>query len=317
MNSVLDQPPEVLFPDEFCRPSFQMGPYDNAAMARNSEIARAAEGPPAIDWPGYFGPGRHFTLTLNGREALAFAVADLGLRRDDEILIVTTTEGPYVSSCVTDTISRYCRWSRQRSGRTRAVVLIHEFGFPARLPPDLAGAGLPIIEDCAYARGSQNREGTVAAIGDYVVWSFSKAFPMPYGGLLKSPGPVALRSALSPPASRQLPVLISHYLRELPAACRRRREFFEQYRERFAAVGLHPLFEPGVAAVPHGFIVGLPEQHVAETIKPLLHAAGVISSVFYGGGGYFLPNHQSLSGAAIDYIVANFVAALREARNTV
>lgn len=81
MDASFFQPPEVLFADEFCRPSFQMGPYDNSAMARNFEITQAAEPLPEVDWPRYFGAGSHFTLTANGREAIALALADLAPRR--------------------------------------------------------------------------------------------------------------------------------------------------------------------------------------------------------------------------------------------
>src|SRR6266478_6619666 len=98
------QPPEVLFADEFNRPIFRMGPYDNAAMAENFELART-ERMPEIDWQQYFGVGGAFTLTRNGREAICLAVAHLGLAQDDEILIETTSGSSYVSSCVTDHIS--------------------------------------------------------------------------------------------------------------------------------------------------------------------------------------------------------------------
>jgi perosamine synthetase len=161
-----------------------MGPYDNAAMAQNFEMARSTDRAPDIDWPRYLGAGNYFTLTLNGREAISLAIADLGVAADDEILIVTTSGSSYVSGCVTQMISRYCRWSRHRSERTRAIFVIHEFGFPARLDDDLLESGLPIIEDCAYALGSQNEYGTVGRRGEYVIYSFAKAFPMAYGGLL-------------------------------------------------------------------------------------------------------------------------------------
>jgi DegT/DnrJ/EryC1/StrS aminotransferase family len=303
------QPPEVLFADPFNRPQFNMGPYDNAAMARNFEIA-ASPTAAETDWKRFFGGVGSLLLTRNGREAICLALADLGLVGDDEVLIETTSGSRYVSRCVTDSIEQYCCWSRRLGGRTRAVLLIHEFGFPARLSSAAAAAGLPVIEDCAYALGSQNAEGTLGAIGDYVVYSLSKALPLPFGGVLKPQRPVGGASALSGQARRDLPRLLAHYLPGLEAACRRRRELFETYRAGFAAAGLSPLFEPGAAAVPHAFVVALPDQKRAEAIKPRLRAAGVISSVFYGGGGYFLPNHQSLSPAAIDYIIAHFIAAL-------
>jgi hypothetical protein len=146
-----------------------------------------------------------------------------------------------------------------------------------------------------------------------VIYSFSKAFPMPYGGLLKSRRPTIHASALSAAAQDQLPRLVAYYLSNLAAAGCLRCEFFDQYKERFAAEGFRPLFEPGPGVVPHSFIVAMPDQKTAEAMKPQLRSAGINSSVFYGGGGYFLPNHQSLSKAAIDYIVAHFVTAFNRA----
>jgi dTDP-4-amino-4,6-dideoxygalactose transaminase len=171
---------------------------------------------------------------------------------------------------------------------------------------------LPIIEDCAYALGSQNAEGTIGSMGDSVIYSFSKALPVPYGGLLKSRQRPARASALSAAAQRELPLLLAYYLGGLEQACRRRSEIFEEYRSRFAPEGLLPLFGPEPTAVPHSFVVEVPDQRRAEAMKPLLNAAGIISSVFYGGGGYFLPNHQCLSEAAIDYIIARFLIAFQQ-----
>lgn len=191
--------------------------------------------------------------------------------------------------------------------------MIHEFGFPARLPVELLDRGLPIIEDCAYAFGSQNAEGNVGNLGDYVIYSLPKAVPVPYGGLLKCRYPLECRATVTPAMQRGLNWRLAHYLPRLGKALVRRREVFEAYRRGFAAHGQHPLFEPGPAVVPHAFVLALPDQALAERMKPRLTAAGILSSVFYGGGGYYLPNHQSLSDAAIRFIVATVLAALREA----
>jgi hypothetical protein len=307
------QSPEVLFPDEFNRPRFLMGPYDNAAMVRNFALALANGPEPEIDWAAYFGPGDFCTLTRNGREAIAIALEDLDLAGDDEVLLATTSGGPYVSRCVTDAISRFCRWSWHHSDRTRAIFLIHEFGFPAQLSDALLASGLPVIEDCAYALGSQNEAGTVGRLGQYVIYSFSKALPMPYGGLLKSRRSPVRPTEMSAAAQRELPRLIAHYLPGLAASCQRRREVFRQYLSLLAADGFSPRFELGPAAAPYGFVVAMADQKKAEAMKPRINAAGITSSVFYGNGGYYLPNHQSLSDAAVEYIVANFLAAFREA----
>ncbi|MBS0363051.1 MAG: DegT/DnrJ/EryC1/StrS aminotransferase family protein [Proteobacteria bacterium] len=312
MTQPHQQSPEALFPDEFKRPTLGMGPFEAPALQRNLDIVRAAPAGHQMDWSRWFGAGEAFTLTLSGREAIGFALDDLALPRDAEVLIVTTTGGPYISACVTETIEARCRWSRTPGPATRAILVIHEFGFPAALPPELTAMGLPIIEDVAYALGSQTPDGRVGRMGDYIVYSFPKSMPLSFGGLLKSPRPVAGVGTLSDQARRELPILVDHYMGGIEAAYARRRELYGLYTERFADVGFSPLLrlEPGI--VPHAFIIALPDQARATAMKPRLHEVGVISSVYYGGGGYFLPNHQELSDAAVEYIVANF-AAVHEA----
>jgi dTDP-4-amino-4,6-dideoxygalactose transaminase len=289
-----------------------MGPHDNAALQLNYELLEnAGDATVDIDWECYVGSGGACTLTLNGREAIALALADVQLSPGDEILILTTTGSAYISRCVTDTIAGFCGWSRQRSERTRAIFVIHEFGFPCAVPAALLGAGLPIIEDCAYALGSQNPQGTVGLIGDYTIYSFSKALPVAFGGLLRTRRGGVHASRLSAQASRGLPVLLAHHLPKLAESCLRRRRNFERYRALFAAAGLRPLLEPTPEVVPHSFVVAMDDQRQAEAMKPILYEAGIISSVFYGGGGYYLPNHQSMSDAAVEYVVAHFSEALQ------
>lgn len=305
-------PPEVLFSDEYNRPVFQMGPCDAAALARNSSIA-AASGVTEVDWREWFSGSGPLTLTLNGREAIDLALGELGLARSDEILIVTTSGSPYVSNCVTSAIEKRCAWSREAGPLTRAIFLIHEFGFPARLSLELTALGLPIIEDCAYAYGTRPSDGSTGSYGDFVIWSFSKAVPLPFGGLLKSREPISGQSRLSVQGQRYAPPVAASYLREAEAAFEQRRRVFEAYRKRFATQGFRPLFEPEAGVVPHAFVVAMDDEKLAAAIKPRMQAMGVISSVFYGGGGYFLPNHQGLSDAGVEYIVANFMAAFKEA----
>ena len=49
-------------------------------------------------------------------------------------------------------------------------------------------------------------------------------------------------------------------------------------------------------------------------MKSHLQAAGMISIVFYGGRGYFLPNYEGLGEAAVDYIVTHSVNGFRRER---
>ncbi len=69
----------------------------------------------------------------NGRDALWACLNHLRLRRQDEVLIIKNTDGPYISRCVTETIEKVCRWSQHLSSKTKLVLVIHEFGFPCPL----------------------------------------------------------------------------------------------------------------------------------------------------------------------------------------
>jgi hypothetical protein len=307
-------PPEALHPDEFNAPAIRMVPFEMGDLQANARVALESEGRHDMEWQRHFEREGVHTLTSSGREAIDLALDDIGLGPGDSVLIVTTTGGPYISACVTQTIERRgCRWSRTLGPDSRAILMIHEFGFPARLPEAERAAGLPVIEDCAYAFGTASVEGSIGRFGDYVVYSLPKAIPVSYGGVLLSPGPLRKTSRLSPEARAELPALATHHLAASSDDQARRRALFEVYRARFGAEGFQPLLEPEAGVVPHAFIVALADQPLAERMKPMLHKAGIISSVFYGGGGYFLPNHQRLSEAAVDYVVANFLAAHRQA----
>ncbi|HUA55505.1 MAG TPA: DegT/DnrJ/EryC1/StrS family aminotransferase [Candidatus Sulfotelmatobacter sp.] len=310
------QAAEVLFPMEFETPMFHMGPFDNAALSKNYALVRQAGSIAEPDWSALVGPASCHIVTAAGREAIGLALRALRLERDDEVLIVNTTGSPYVTSCVTGQIDPVCRHSRHRSSRTRAVFLIHEFGFPASLPAGLDLDGLPIIEDCAYAFGSQNETQTVGTIGDFVVYSFSKAFPLQYGGLLTSRRPLpGLESRLTPASRAHLLAQLTHYLRSADQAFARRRANYLAYEERFAAHGFAPRFTAGPRTLPHAFVVAVDDEAAAQILKERMNRAGIESSVYYGGGGYFLPNHQGLDSAAIEYIVENFTAIWRDIRS--
>ena len=91
-------------------------------------------------------------MPLNGRDAIEMSLRHLNLSTEDEIQILTTSGNSYISGCVTSSIEKFCRWSRTRSTQTKALFLIHEFGFPLEAD-QIQSDELPVIEDCAYAMG--------------------------------------------------------------------------------------------------------------------------------------------------------------------
>jgi dTDP-4-amino-4,6-dideoxygalactose transaminase len=75
------------------------------------------------------------------------------------------------------------------TGRTRAVIVVHEFGQSADLAPILAAArrrGLLVIEDAACALGTEYRGSKAGSLGDVGCFSFHprKAVTTGEGGML-------------------------------------------------------------------------------------------------------------------------------------
>lgn len=315
-------PPEWIQPLEYLGPTIHMSPYDTRFLEHNAQFLQHS-GVPDIPWDEYFAkcPEQwNYALTYNGREALHLALAALRLSQVDELWIVTTSGGPYISSCVTKEVERFCRPSREQTERTRAVLLIHEFGYPLKELP--RRFHFPVIEDCAYAFGSQDEAGKVGAYGDFVIYSLSKAFPLPFGGVLKSRRPVAAKSKLTDESARFLLHALKSYLPLSRDAFDKRRQNYRRYDEAFRRFRtallpchLQPFFPLSGAVVPHSYVVRIPDQWRAEAIKPMLQQRGIESSVFYGNGGYFLPLHQNLGRASIEYIVRNVVLALAEVQS--
>jgi dTDP-4-amino-4,6-dideoxygalactose transaminase len=87
--------------------------------------------------------------------------------------------------------------ARRGGSRARAAVVVHPFGMPARLEPFRA-RGLLIVEDCAQALGSIDRDRPVGARGDAAIFSFGPTKIVACGGpggALASPRGAVVRSA--------------------------------------------------------------------------------------------------------------------------
>ncbi|MBT6052782.1 MAG: DegT/DnrJ/EryC1/StrS aminotransferase family protein [Candidatus Scalindua sp.] len=133
--------------------------------------------------------GSDYTVFESGKAAIRALIEDLKLTRNDEVLITTTTDTSFVSTCVSATIFNYCKISRILTENTKAIFIIHNFGFPhtglkqLRLIAD--ERMIPLIEDCAFGFDSYNDEGIrLGSIGDFSIYSLPKIFPIEYGGIL-------------------------------------------------------------------------------------------------------------------------------------
>ena len=99
----------VLNPDPYSLPSYRIGPFRTSDIAFNHML------PVDYSIDIYFNERftlRNYYYTINGRSAINRALAYYMLEKHDVVTILTTTGNFYVSSCVTNEIEKYCKWSR-------------------------------------------------------------------------------------------------------------------------------------------------------------------------------------------------------------
>jgi dTDP-4-amino-4,6-dideoxygalactose transaminase len=120
---------------------------------------------------------RHVCAVSSGAAAIQLALAAVGVGPGDEVIIPSFTAVPTASAVCAlgavpvpvdvDAATACLRGDdigRHRTARTRAVVVVHLYGYPAALPV----TDLPVVEDAAQAHGALADPGRSAA----TVYSF-------------------------------------------------------------------------------------------------------------------------------------------------
>lgn len=305
----------VLKPLPHMRPSIRISPFVAREWERllESKFSAASR---TTDRPSFWlDNGHDLNYYASGRSALLACLKHLKLKRNDTILIVKTTDGPYVSSCVTDTIEKICRWevqtqkSKTKGHKIKLVLVIHEFGFPCpewKITP-FKKKGIPVLEDCAYAFGSRVEGAKIGTFGDYALYSLPKYFPVPFGGILaskkkiNSPGPIlgnADENLLRQTIHTSHPYL--HAWNKL------RRENWNRFNYDLAPKGFAPYFPLTKNIIPGVYLTAVPPKFKGEQVKRKLNEAGVESTQYYHQGGFYFPVHQFLTIWEKEYIVRNF-----------
>lgn len=204
-------------------PTFPLAPLDPFDVVKKSLYC----GGPSIrlsQWVGVIGPFSGYTEswpqlkdrtvigTHRGRTAVALACRLLGLVAGDEILVPSYNCGTELDAVIYSgakpvgyRITRRCEidledlFSR-RTNRTRAVYLIHYFGWEQPMNQLRAWCdehGLLLIEDCALALFSTGQTGNIGRTGDAAIFSLPKSLGTLQGGLL----------TLSAPPKHGMPVM--------------------------------------------------------------------------------------------------------------
>lgn len=130
----------------------------------------------------------HCVTCANGTDALEMALAVAGVGGGDEVVVPANTWVSVAEAAVrlgalpvfADTVpGEYTidpsSVERCLSEKTKAVIVVHQFGLPVRLDglqSLKAKHGFALIEDCAHAHGAEYQDKKVGTFGDMACFSF-------------------------------------------------------------------------------------------------------------------------------------------------
>src|SRR6185312_16416603 len=260
-------PEDVISPHPRAYPRYLISPFNTEYLTANHKIfLKNKHVKVKHDFLNeYFNDAKKFSyLTRRGQECITMILQEIDLKPNDEICILNTSGSPYISSCVTSEIEKVCKWGRAVNKNTKCVFIIHEFGFPAKVPKEILNSDLIIIEDCAYCLGSQNEDKTIGMLGDYAIYSFSKIFPVQYGGMVRSKKRMRSKSALSAYSGKYLLILLQHYFKSHKGIISKRRENYAQYVKLFAKHRITPSFKIEKNNVPSAFVFSMKQTPLSH-----------------------------------------------------
>ena len=167
-----------------------LAPLLPAIIARIAEVVQRGRyilGPEVQaferEFASYLGV-RHVVGVGNGTDAITIALRALGVRPGDEVVVpsftfyataeATVNAGARPVFCDVDQETRNVTVDTVRAAltpRTRAVVAVDLFGFPAPVM-ELREIGLPVLEDAAQAAGARRGERRAGSLGHAATFSF-------------------------------------------------------------------------------------------------------------------------------------------------
>lgn len=285
----------IINPDPYSLPAYRIGPFRTADLSINHCLQDSDQ----ID--DYFNErfkDKIYIYTKNGRSAINIALATYNLKKDDVVSILTTSGNFYISSCVTREIEQFCQWSRDIIPETKVLFVNHEFGYPFIDLSRLQDFNLPIIEDCAGSFFSKDKNDTIGNIGDFVVYSFPKMFPLQVGGLLLSnrPGIIKNQDLVDNLAIRHVKNVLSNQINRKEEIIKKRIFNYQFLKSLFDSLGFAERFPLESGTVPGVFMFRTDNYKIdLPDLKKYFWAHGVQCSVFYGDEAFFIPVHQALN----------------------
>lgn len=291
----------IINPDPYSLPCYRIGPFQTRDLGINHRLPDSD----LID--EYFATrfrGKDYWYTHNGRAAIHQALSHYNLQADDIVSILTTSGNFYISSCVTHEIEKFCKWSRNILPETKVLFVNHEFGYPYKNLGKLKKYGIPIIEDCAGSFFSTDEKNEIGNIGDFVIYSFPKMFPLQIGGLLVSNSNIKKGSEeqVKGELLRHIKNVLSSQIGSKEIIINKRLLNYKYLRAKFRLLGLTERFSLQEGRIPGVFMfISKGHQINLASLKNYFYSHGVQCSVFYGEEVFFIPVHQALVEEDMDY----------------
>lgn len=285
----------ILNPDEYLQPAYRISPFKTSDMAFNNQL------PESNFIEKYLNEKFHnkkYQFTVNGREAIFLALQYYKLQNNDIVTIFTTSGNTYISNCVTNEIEKFCKWSRKIEEKTRVILINHEFGYPYTDLNEIKNTKLPIIEDCAYSFFSKDKDNILGNIGDFIIYSFPKLFPLQIGGLLVSNLKTEFKeySKMGISEKRYVKNVLSYYIKTKDEIIEKRLNNYNFLSQIFNKLKLYERFHLSEGVVPGVFMFKKGNhQFDLNALKKYFNIHGIQCSVFYGEEAFFIPVHQALN----------------------
>jgi dTDP-4-amino-4,6-dideoxygalactose transaminase len=152
-----------------------------------------------MDFGGSILEGRESWILTSGGVAIAHALRAWGVGPGDEVLVPAyhcramtapiewLGARPVFYPLQGNLSAREADWTGLITPRTRALILVHYFGFAYEVLTARAFCDrhqLAFIEDCAHAFYTMSEDRPVGRVGDYAIGSPMKFLPMFEGGVL-------------------------------------------------------------------------------------------------------------------------------------
>jgi hypothetical protein len=294
-------------------PDYKISPFSNYNLLLNRKLPYSN----IID--DYFNSRfkeREYTYTQNGREAINLALKSYNLKPDDIVTIFTTSGNYYISGCVTKEIEKFCKWSMKIEEKTKVLFINHEFGYPYDGLVKLKSLNIPIIEDCAHSFFSKDVNNTIGTLGDFVIYSFPKMFPIQIGGLLvckSSSLAMKEKSVIGIETLQYIKNVLSNYIKVKDEIIFKRLYNYNLLREKFGTYGYEERFHSKVGIVPGVFMFQIIDTTVdCASLKNHFYNHGIQCSVFYGERAFFIPCHQNLNEEDIEYFYEVFLNYIKK-----